>query len=121
MHELMGREDFENLLHSIATALISQTESELQSRSWDAIVLDVRFDHDGGFIDKIRATTSGGIEAISMPSDMMLLLLSLDSLRREVRHDQWYGFRLTVGANKQCEIAFNYDVNCASDPAFYAD
>jgi hypothetical protein len=121
MHQLMGREDFENLLRSLARGLIRQGESELQRQPWLAIVLDVRFDHQGGFIDKIRAATSNGAVSVSMPTDMALLVLSLDSLRCELLDDRWYGFRLTVSANQQCDMEYNYDPNCADDPTFYAD
>jgi hypothetical protein len=121
MHPLVGREDFENLLHSLAGALVRETELELQNQSWLAIVLEVRFDHQGGFVDKIRATTSDGIASISMPADVMYLLLSLDALRQELLDDRWYGFRLKVDANKQCEAEYNYDPNCATDQMFYAD
>jgi hypothetical protein len=121
MHQPAGLEDFENLLHSLARALIRETEAELQNQSWLAIVLDVRFDHHGGFIDKIRATTPDRIASISMPTDVVHILLSLDSLRQRLLYDWWYGIQLKVDANRRCEAKYNYDPNCANDLTFYAD
>ncbi|MGE3803602.1 MAG: hypothetical protein AB7K24_02900 [Gemmataceae bacterium] len=121
MQPLIGRDDFENLLRSLADALFQQAESHLQDQTWRAIALDVRFDHQGGFNYKIRAATASASPPITMPASMTLLVLSLDALRRQLPQDQWHGFLLTVTADQQCEMTFNYDPNCADDPTFYAD
>jgi hypothetical protein len=84
-------------------------------------LIDVRFDHHGGFNSKIRSVHSGDSVVITMPADLTLLVLSLDSLRRQLTQDMWHGFRLTVTADQQCEMMYNYDPNCADDPTFYVD
>src|SRR6478672_6056526 len=88
------------IIHELARLLFDLTERELpEENTWASALLDVRFDEQGGFADKIRVSrTNGEAVSLSTPTDITLQLIELNNIR-PAGNDRWYGFKLELTAS----------------------
>lgn len=106
------------IIRELGRLLFALANSERPGDAWDTVLLDVRFDEQGGFISKIRTNLENGeVASISTPKDISLQLIELNAARPVGQH-RWHGFKLEVTATGDCQVDMNYDPACTDDPDF---
>lgn len=109
------------IIQALGKALFAHTNSAVPGESaWTGAVLDVRFDEQGKYASKIRATrASGEVVSLSEPADITAQLTELNNVR-PTGETRWYGVKLNLTPAGKCNVGFNYDPTCASAPDFLA-
>ncbi|MDZ4782046.1 MAG: hypothetical protein SGJ19_17495 [Planctomycetia bacterium] len=112
--------EFEDLTRRLSQAVFDYVTSGMNGKNWISATLDVRYDPSGhSWNSKIRVTSDDGPpESLDMTNDIDVLLISLNSHRRDLG-DEWYGLLLTMQADQHCKIKLNYDSRCSEDASFF--
>ena len=107
-------------LPGLGRIVYEATASEYPTDEWTATTLDARYSADGReIIDKIRVELHNGqIGSVSLPVAGTYALLALQQVRGE-GSDCWYGIRLRITSEGECETTFDYNPQCAEDESFY--
>ncbi|MEZ6143352.1 MAG: hypothetical protein R3B84_22520 [Zavarzinella sp.] len=91
------------------------------SVEWQSAYLDVRGSTDGTSQSmKIRAVLSTG-EVVSVKTNSLIekIVGEVWRIKDEVFSPQWFGLRLDLSSNGECDAKYNYDPQCDEDDSFY--
>ncbi|MCE9532528.1 MAG: hypothetical protein K8T89_15630 [Planctomycetes bacterium] len=113
----------QSLLDRIAQVILAATSEEMRGQPWVLAYLDVRGQGttSQSLLQKYRINRTDGttIDTLDVPDDLMLLLREAFDLKDAVLSNKWHGVLITAFPDRQCEVKFDYDPNCAKDKAFF--
>jgi hypothetical protein len=109
------------IIQALGRLLFEHTNRELSGENaWASAVLDVRYDEQGKYASKIRASrASGEVVGLSESPEITAQLIELNNVRPGGTA-RWYGLKLDVTPVGKCNVGLNYDAACANDPDFLA-
>ena len=119
----------QHIFREIPTLLFHRVADEMGDRPWSSVFVDARRPADTtATVSKLRVVLPDGsmprLAGTSLerpPDEVVKLLHELFEIKDQAFPDKWYGVRLTVSADGECKVEFNFDPNCARDPAFFKD
>jgi hypothetical protein len=116
-----GLDEFTNVIQQLAEKLRQRVVEQLLGRKWRLALLDVRYDKPGkSWLSKIRVTPPrGGTVSVHMNGDIQLTLEALNTMRRVLTRDKWYGLLMEIDSKGRCKTQLNYDPNCSKDQSFF--
>src|SRR5262249_45330188 len=109
------------LLPELAHTLFAEVCSQFgEPGNWIAAILDVRYfpDNAGKLFKVLVELPRGELGQATLSVEGSLRLSDLGSARAEGK-DRWYGLRLRVTADGDCETTFDYDPDCVGDKSFF--
>ncbi len=120
--------DFNEMIARVAELVLTAVEKKMQEkkvklkdRRWNYAYADIRWSSNGGFqAEKLRVILPDNtvFPGVRLPAAASELFEDAYALRDKIFSEKWHGLKLTVHPDGKCELDFNYDSNCASDPHF---
>ena len=112
-------EAFGDLQRRLAQAAMQAVHAAV-STPWKEFYLNIRSTPDGKALDVEFHVipVSGALISMRMPQLVEAIIRETWQMRDACFSPPWYGMKLTITSEGQCNINFNYDQNCSAGPAF---
>ena len=123
------RDDPAVRLRPVAESFARGVAAEMAGRPWQTAFIDMRWTEKAGTtISKLRVVLPGGVVTALLDTPLENVPAEAKDILRDAWQSQatetgqrWYGVRLTVKPDGDCEVKFDYDSQCVVDPTFFDD
>ena len=114
--------EFNKCVRNIAGYIADGIGVELGKRKWLSAYLDVRSEEEADSrLMKLRIVGGDGkiIKTVDPPPSVHSPLAQIWQEKDEIFPEKWFGLKITVFPDGNCETQINYDPDCVSDRSFF--
>jgi hypothetical protein len=113
-------EEFNELLNKAAKLLFEAIESELgEGVRWRHAVFDARSESGDAIVSTFQVELEDKtVKYIADIPKARIATFKAWRVKDSAFPDKWYGIRITLTPDGECNTVFNYDPECVNEPGF---